>query len=170
MRVVPAFEPGEDGHPRLGLALEAATIDDFTFESSEEALGHGVVIGITFGSHGRHHPGFPAALAECVTGVLTALIRMMDDRFGSALRKGHIESIKHQFGSQVIGHCPTDNAPRPDIEHDGEIQEARRGREWSKKQGVVGLFPCFSSPNRTCASQRIRLSIQEWLNAMATSG
>jgi hypothetical protein len=41
--------------------------------------------------------------------------------------------------------------------------------EWSKKQGVVELFPCFSSPNRTCTSQRIRLSIEVSLIAKATS-
>ncbi|MGF6931146.1 hypothetical protein OKW41_000285 [Paraburkholderia sp. UCT70] len=32
--------------------------------------------------------------------------------------------------------------------------------EWSKRQGVVELFPGLSSPNRTCASQRIRLSAE----------
>ncbi|MGF6605004.1 hypothetical protein P3T23_009765, partial [Paraburkholderia sp. GAS448] len=41
--------------------------------------------------------------------------------------------------------------------------------KWSKKQGVVELFPCFSSPNRTCTSQRIRLSIEVSLIAKATS-
>src|ERR1035441_9797230 len=33
--------------------------------------------------------------------------------------------------------------------------------EWSKRQSVVELFPCLFSPNRTCTSQRIRLSVQE---------
>ena len=40
---------------------------------------------------------------------------------------------------------------------------------WSKRQGVVELFPGLSSPNRTCASQRMRLSIQQWLMAITTS-
>lgn len=41
--------------------------------------------------------------------------------------------------------------------------------QWSKRQGVVELFPCLSSPNRTCTSQRIRLSIEALLIAKATS-
>ena len=41
--------------------------------------------------------------------------------------------------------------------------------EWSKRQGVVELFPGLSSPNRTGASQRMRLSIQQWLMAITTS-
>jgi hypothetical protein len=66
-------------------------------------------------------------------------------------------------------HRPADDPPSAHVENDREEQKACLGRQWSKKQGVVRLFPCFSSPNRTCASQRIRLSIQEWLVAMATS-
>jgi hypothetical protein len=58
-----------------------------------------------------------------------------------------------------------------DIEDEVQIQELPpdRGWEWSKKQGVVELSPCFSSTNRTCTSQRMRLSIQAWPKAMATS-
>ncbi|SOE68322.1 hypothetical protein SAMN05446635_3273 [Burkholderia sp. OK233] len=41
--------------------------------------------------------------------------------------------------------------------------------EWSKRQGVVELSPCLSSPNRTCTSQRIRLSVEVLLIAKATS-
>jgi hypothetical protein len=41
--------------------------------------------------------------------------------------------------------------------------------EWSERPGVVELFPGLSSPNRTCTSQRIRLSIQVLLKAKATS-
>jgi hypothetical protein len=40
--------------------------------------------------------------------------------------------------------------------------------EWSKRQGVVELFPCLSSPNRTCASQRIRLSAEVSFQSKAT--
>jgi hypothetical protein len=41
--------------------------------------------------------------------------------------------------------------------------------KWSKRQGVVELSPRLSSPNRTCTSQRIRLSVQVLLIAKATS-
>ena len=42
-------------------------------------------------------------------------------------------------------------------------------RAWSERPGVVELSPGLSSPNRTCTSQRIRLSIQVLLKAKATS-
>ena len=39
VRVVPAFQPGEDRHACLGLAVEASTVDDFTLQCREEAFG-----------------------------------------------------------------------------------------------------------------------------------
>jgi chlorite dismutase len=44
-------------------------------------------------------------------------------------------------------------------------------QRWSYLCGQVGgmVKLCFSSPNRTCTFQRIRLSIQAWPMAMATS-
>ena len=47
MRVVPALDPFEHGHPGLGLAPEAPAIEQLAFQRSEEALGHGVVVGIS---------------------------------------------------------------------------------------------------------------------------
>ena len=62
----------------------------------------------------------------------------------------------------------TPQKPAP-VHHRSQIDEATRHREWSKRQGVVELFPRLSSPNRTCTSQRIRLSVQVLLIAKATS-
>ena len=39
VRIVPALEPLEDGHPRLGPTRKAAAIQDLAFERGEEALG-----------------------------------------------------------------------------------------------------------------------------------
>lgn len=38
MRVVPALDEVEDSQPRFDLVLEAAAIEQFAFESGEEAL------------------------------------------------------------------------------------------------------------------------------------
>ena len=51
----------------------------------------------------------------------------------------------------------------------GQEKPALVGWEWSKRQSVVELFPCLSSPNRTGTSQRIRLSVQVLLIAKVTS-
>src|SRR5215467_14934765 len=45
-RIVEALDEGEHCASRLGLRLEPAAIEQFAFEGREEALAHGVVIGI----------------------------------------------------------------------------------------------------------------------------
>ena len=70
VRIVPALEPLEEGHPRLGPTRKTAAIQDLAFEGGEEALGHRIIVRIAGGPHGRHHASFAAALAERVAGVL----------------------------------------------------------------------------------------------------
>src|SRR6516164_8629547 len=59
--IVPPFDVAEDRHPGLGLRCEAAAGQQLAFQCGEEALAHGVVVGVTDGSHGWAHAGFPAA-------------------------------------------------------------------------------------------------------------
>ena len=40
VRIVPALQPLEDRHPRLGLAAESSPVEHFALEGGEEALGH----------------------------------------------------------------------------------------------------------------------------------
>src|SRR5258706_13245380 len=79
MRVIPALEPLKHRHPGFDLASEAPAIEQLTFQRSEEALGHRVVVSIPDRSHGRHEPGFLAALAEGVAGVLAAAVGAVED-------------------------------------------------------------------------------------------
>ncbi len=64
--------------------------------------------------------------------------------------------------NEVRGHrgadAPADNTASEHVDHEGHIQPALPRRKWSKRRGVVELFPRLSSPNRTCTSQRIRNS------------
>ena len=95
-----------------------------------------------------------------VACVLHAAVRMMQEscfRFASPQRHG--ERVGGKLRSEPAAHGPADDRPRVEIEHDGEIKPAFVGPEWSERLGVVGLSPGLSSPNRTCTSQRIRLSI-----------
>ena len=55
-RVVPGLDPGEDFKPGLGLGLSGAPGDEFAFETGKEALGHGVIVGITHRAHRRAYP------------------------------------------------------------------------------------------------------------------
>jgi hypothetical protein len=45
MRVVPALDEVEDGHPSLGLCREAAAVQELALKRGKEALTEGVVRG-----------------------------------------------------------------------------------------------------------------------------
>src|SRR5579872_4089642 len=45
--IVEAFDECEDRRARLGLVLEAAALEQLAFERGEEALAHGVVVGVS---------------------------------------------------------------------------------------------------------------------------
>src|ERR1700736_3789261 len=69
--IVPPLDVTEDRHPGLGLRCEPAACQQLAFQGCEEALAHGVIVGVTNRSHGWAHTGFPAAAAErqrCVLG------------------------------------------------------------------------------------------------------
>jgi len=80
-----------------------------------------------------------------------------------------LQRVQHQFGAHRTRHAPADDAPGEHIDDEGDVDKTSPRREWSERPGVVELSPGLSSPNRTCTSQRIRLSIQVLLKAKATS-
>lgn len=46
MRVVPPFDVAEEGESGLGVCGKAMSREALDFECGEEALGHGVIVGI----------------------------------------------------------------------------------------------------------------------------
>ena len=53
----------------------------------------------------------------------------MHDRLGPALRQRHVECGEHELSPEMRLHGPANDAPRPDVEHDGEIEEAGPRRD-----------------------------------------
>src|SRR5512146_2164049 len=53
---------------------------------------------------------------------------MMNDVFRFAPLNGHVERIQNKLGTQMIGHCPTDDAPAKRIEHYGKEKKPRPRR------------------------------------------
>ncbi len=53
VRIVPTLDEVEHSHLCLCLISKAFSFDEFTFERREEALTHGIVLGIAHRSHGR---------------------------------------------------------------------------------------------------------------------
>ena len=80
-----------------------------------------------------------------------------------------LEGVEGEIGSERVRRSPPHDPSGIHVDHERYVDESAPRSEWSKRQGVVELSPRLSSPNRTCTSQRIRLSIQEGPMAMATS-
>src|SRR5947209_889563 len=77
-RVVPAFDEVEHGKASVGLRAEAFASEQLALERREEALAHGVVVGIAHTAHRRSDAGLATAPAEGERRVLAALIRVMN--------------------------------------------------------------------------------------------
>src|SRR5438445_1797668 len=88
--IVPPLDVAEDRHPGLGLRCEPAACQQLAFQRSEEALAHGVIVGVTNRSHGWAHTGFPAAAAERQRFILGALVAVVDDIARPALTDRHL--------------------------------------------------------------------------------
>ena len=169
--IVEALDVVKDIRSCIGMRLISTTINALSFQHAEEALAGGIVGATT---NTAHRAGqvvtFQKALI-LVTSKFTTTVAMQNHRLSRlALPQSHQHGLQHQLPVLATAHRPANDDPGVQINNDTQVQpQSADDSEWSKKQGVVGLFPCFSSPNRTCASQRIRLSIHEWLKAMATS-
>src|SRR6516162_11139596 len=63
-RVIEALDEFEHRDPRLGLRLEPAPVEKLAFQRGEEALAHGIVVGVSDRTHRGAHAGLAAAMAE----------------------------------------------------------------------------------------------------------
>ena len=95
VRIVPAFDERKDSQACFCLRVEGIAVEQFAFQSGEETFTQSIVVAISDRAHGWANPGFPTALAESEGGVLTAVIRVMDDAFWLTLLNGHVECIGH---------------------------------------------------------------------------
>src|SRR3712207_2719175 len=68
----------EDGHVGLGVGAQAGAGDQLAFEGGEEGLDEGIVVAIADRAHRDADPGLTAAAAEGQTGVLAAVVRVVD--------------------------------------------------------------------------------------------
>src|SRR6058998_2435842 len=93
-RIVPAFDEVEEGEARSGLRAEGFAIEQLALERREEALAHGVVVGIAHTAHRRPDAGLATATAEGERRVLPKLNR----------------SSQHCLCDPIVGHH---RAPRP---------------------------------------------------------
>src|SRR5262249_50264170 len=75
-------------------------------------------------------PSFAQSSSEGQARVLTALIRMMDDALGwLPAPNRHVDAFDDELTAEMIRHCPTDDAPAVDVQHHGQIENPRPGRD-----------------------------------------
>src|SRR3954468_4988633 len=108
-RIVPSLDVAEDRHSGLGLRGEPAACQQLAFQCGEEALAHGVVVGVTDRPHGWAHTRLPTAAAERQRRILTTLIAVVDDVARLTLTDRHLECCQHELGSQMRLHRPADD-------------------------------------------------------------
>src|SRR6266849_2465403 len=155
-RVVPAFDELEDRHAGLRLRLETPAREQLALQRREEALAHGVVVGVAHRSHRRPHLRFLAAKPEGDRGVLRAVVGVMHDASSFALPERHVERGEHELGSQVLSHAPADDSATVGIEDHRQVQEPGPRRDVSNVgdpelvRGICTELPLHEIGGRLC--------------------
>ncbi len=124
LAIVPSFDVLKDrraslrpGDKRLG--------STFRLERGEEAFHHGVVVAIPDSAHALLTAIGSQALAIERTGVLAALIGVVQQALrGSAAKHSHLQSVLDQRCVHAIGHGPAHNVAGIQVQHRRQIQPA----------------------------------------------
>ena len=125
MRIVPALDPTEEFGLRFGAISEGRPVEQFALEAGEEALGHGVGVAISDGTHRERDSCVSAALPEGQGSVLAALIGVMDHLLRPALGDRHLQRTDHELCRERGIHGPADDSPTEHVKDDGQVEEAR---------------------------------------------
>ncbi len=155
------------GQEALGRPLRAI------FDRFEYRLCKCVVITHPWSTVGRYNSQIHQFGFKGAGGHRCPVVRVQHDRCLDAPFRYHcaINQFTRQFTRFLAMDLPSNNLTTVDVQYQVQIPELpmHPGAQWNKTRGVVELFPRISSPNRTCTFQRIRLSTQQWLTAIATS-
>src|SRR5690242_21937838 len=99
--IVPALDEVEDRVARLCLGAEPMAIEQLALEGREEALAERVVVRVPHASQRRPDAGLPTPATEGDRRVLGALVRVMNEVAGPALRHGHVERGQDQLRPEM---------------------------------------------------------------------
>jgi hypothetical protein len=90
--VIKALDESEDGGGGGGAGQEDATVDEFVFEGAPERFHGGIVVAVAAAAHGGDEAALVEEAAIFGTGVLPALIGVMDEACGRpTVREGHLQ-------------------------------------------------------------------------------
>ena len=101
------------------------SVHQLTFERTEEALDDGIVVALAAAAHAALHPGRPQLALVRKARVLAAAIGVMQHAaLRSSIAKRHRQRTVDELGAHVRLHRPADDAARPEIHHDREVEPA----------------------------------------------
>jgi len=88
-----------------------ASVQPFGFQRGEEALHGGIIPAVPALAHAAHDPGVGQQHLELLTGVLAALVGVMQDlaRPASPMQRHH-QGVGHHLRRHAGLHGPTDDA------------------------------------------------------------
>ena len=88
--IVEGFDVIEDGSASLGLSGEALMVDQLVFEAAKEALDKGIIVAVTWTTHGGDQAVLGEHLSVGRAGELASAIGVEDEsRARLALSYGH---------------------------------------------------------------------------------
>ena len=157
-----------DARARIADAVVGMQVDLLVLDRLPQPLDKHVVAPAAFAIHADADAARLERAGERQTGELAALVGVEDLGLAVAI-KGFFQRLDAEIGIHADRHAPGEYSPARPVHDRCQIDIPVGHRQWSERPGVVELFPGLSSPNRTCTSQRIRLSIQVLLKAKATS-
>jgi hypothetical protein len=140
LRVVPALDEVEDGHPGLGLGAEAVAVEQLALERREEALAQGIVVAVAYRAHRRPHTrlltaeALGRAEAECLEDAEARALR----REREAARRARLdEESVPEFARQLKERNP--RCPQGEE----QIIAARACRKYSGRSGRTAAAKAF---------------------------
>src|SRR5215213_856420 len=126
--VVEALYVLEDRRPCSLAVRPRMAVDQLPLQGRDEALGHRVVIGISYRSHRRQKTRLLEPTAELNRGVLATAVGMVDQpRRWPASVDSHVQSVENQLRLETVCHGPADDLAGVGIQHEREVEPALPG-------------------------------------------
>ena len=118
-RVVPSLDPFKDRLPELISALPDALVEEFALHGGPERFHESVVDAGRDPAHRFEEPGLSEPVPEHPRRVLGSAVRVNHGPgLGFASPPRHVEGVDDEFGADVVGNGPADDAAGEHI-HDG---------------------------------------------------
>src|SRR3954449_9157123 len=141
--VVEPVDPFEGGElDRFEAAPGAAPMDQLGFVEAVDGFGEGVIVAITDAANRRLDARRGKPLGILDRDVLHTAIAVMDEAAapdGPARVQGLLQRVEHEASVSRAGDAPADDAPREDVDDEGDIDETGPRRDVGKvghPQGV----------------------------------